>query len=236
MLLVGMLLPATPAVDPQQIEQLQLRVDRLSQRSRDEIGLLNHRIPLDDLAVWENHQWRSPLRNEAPGRDSPIRIVHLWSVDCPPCRYELPRLQRIGKQLASDHKRKIALVMVSESVKSEDMQRFEKLGIQLTGEQRGDSAGSVQRALMQALPQYVEPASRSSAPHFGREPPLPVTVVLDSENVVRLAFVGSLEGRHGELVAAVERLVQSEQERLAPPQTNRSLVAGREDKNSRKPQ
>lgn len=231
MLLVGMLLPATPAVDVQQIDQLQQRADLLSQRSRDELSLLNHRIPLDGLAVWENRSWRSPLPKEIPGRDSSIRIVHLWSVDCPPCRHEMPRLLRIGKQLATDHKKQVALVMVSESIKNEDMQRFEKLGIQLTGEQRGDNAGRVQRAIMAALPQYIEPASRNSGPHFGREPPLPVTVVLDPDSIVRLAFVGSLEGRHGELVAAVDQLVQSEQERTrarhSPPQAEAPDVRSR---------
>lgn len=233
MLLVGMLLPATPAVDPQQLDQLQLqqRADHLSQRSRDELSLLNRRIPLDGLAVWEGRSWRSPLTGEIPGRDSAIRIVHLWSVDCPPCRHELPRLLRIGKQLATDHRKQVALVMVSESIKNEDMQRFEKLGIQLTGEQRGDSAGRVQRAIMAALPQYIEPASRNSGPSFGREPPLPVTVVLDPDSIVRLAFIGSLEGRHGELVAAVDQLVQSEGERTrarpAPPQVGASDAKSR---------
>ena len=135
-----------------------------SQRSRDELSLLNHRIPWTAWP-WENRSWRSPLPKEIPGRDSSIRIVHLWSVDCPPCRHEMPRLLRIGKQLATDHKKQVALVSGLGVHQNEDMQRFEKLGIQLTGEQRGDNAGRVQRAIMAALPQVHragEPEQRAS--------------------------------------------------------------------------
>lgn len=207
---------------------LQQRVERLAQRSRDELHLLNQYVPLDGLAVWENHTWRSPLPNEVPGRDSRIRIVHLWDVDCPPCRHEMPRLARMDKQLQGDYQRQVRMVMVSETVKSEDMQRFEKMGIQLTGEQRGDTGRTLMRLVMQALPQTIEAATRGSEPSFGREPPLPITLVLDSENIVRLAFVGSLEGRQGELINGVEQLWQIEKKRTdAQGRPARGLVAGR---------
>lgn len=225
MLLSWTLVLAAPPVDPQVL--IQQRLDIQVQRTRDERALLNRQISLEGLAVWEDHKWRSPLSKEVPGRDSQIRILHLWSVDCPPCRTEMPRLLRMDRQLQTDYQRQVRLVLVSQSIDVEDMKRFEQFGIQLTGEQRGDTSRKVMHSIMAALPQHIEPASRTEKPGFGREPPLPMTLVLDRDNVVRVAFVGSLEGRHGELVSAVDQLFQVERDRelvATEPKTKHTLA------------
>lgn len=217
--LLWIALTAAPPIDP---TTLMNRMEQLRQRTRDESYLLNQQIRLPQLAVWDSgqHEWRSPQGMEGKGPRSTVRIVHLWADYCPPCRTEFPRLKRIVEQLQSEHPRDVQFILVSETRDSEAMSKFmaEYQGRMPGGMQYGDTNLDLMHAVLQALPQSVEVIVRRSQqgqPGMSREAPLPLTLVLDPSDIVRLAFVGSMEGRHGELVSGILQLLRVSKSRSA---------------------
>lgn len=212
--------------------QLIQRLEQLSQRSADESHLLNRQLPAPHLAVWEGQkgEWRSPAYNEVLDGRVPVRILHLWADYCPPCRAEFPRLKKIDQQLQADYRREVRLVLVSETLDSAAMKKFwaENPTLLPPGLQYGDLSHELMFAILQALPQVAQSATLRVERAPGRELPLPITLILDSDDVVRLAFVGSLEGRYGELINGVEQLYRTVKSR---PGLDRSMrngwVAGR---------
>ena len=207
--LLWIALIAAPPVDTAQLLQ---NVQYLQQRSRDESYLLNQQIRMPMLAIWDaqRREWRSPTGAETKRPRGMIRVVHLWADYCAPCRAEFPRLKKIAEQMQLDSPRDVQFIFVSETQDSEAMQKFlmENRDRMPAGVQYGDTNLDLMHTVMQALPQSVQAAVPRGQPAMSREPPLPLTLVLDQEDVVRFAFVGSMEGRHGELVSGVAQLLR----------------------------
>ncbi len=194
-------------MDPVQLAQ---RIEQLSQRQRDEIHLLNLQLPVP-RAVWGGSDWRSPQPGEIPDRAVPLRIVHLWADWCTACKSEFPRLKKVTQQLLSSYGKDVRLLLVSETTDSPLMAKYWNANrAQMpVGLQYGDTTHDMMFALIQALPQAVEAAALKIEHVPGRELPLPITLVTDGDNVVRLAFVGSLDGRYGQLANGIEQLYRT---------------------------
>lgn len=90
------------------------------------------------------------------------------------------------------------------------------------GVQFGDTPHELMWTILQAMPEMTRAAALKIERQPGRELPLPITLVTDAENVVRLAFVGSLEGRYGQFINGIEQLY-----RTLNSDGARRMVAGR---------
>lgn len=203
-------------------------MDQASQRQTAEVHLLNLRLPELQLSIWESGTWRTPSPKELPDRSVPIRIVHLWADWCPPCKAEFPRLKRIADELGRSYgKKDVRLMLISETDDAQLMARFlnENHGQMPVGEQYGDNQHHLMFSVLHALPEIQKPATLRIERTPGRELPLPITLVVDADNVVRLAFVGSLEGRYGQFANGVEQLYRTLKSQ--PSATPGRMVAGR---------
>jgi len=199
------------------------RIDQLTQRQRDEIHLLNLQLP-EPGAVWSGSDWRTPQAGEIPDRTVPLRIVHLWADWCTACKAEFPRMKKIAQQLQTSYGKDVRVMLVSETIESPVMVKFwnENRTQMPVGLQYGDTTHDLMFTIVQALPQTTEAAVLRIERSPGRELPLPITLVMDADNVVRLAFVGSMEGRYGQFTNGIEQL-----HRTLKSGGGRGLVAGR---------
>lgn len=227
--LIWLALQASPAVDPSQV--LQHELEDLKRRVRDENHLLNQQISLPALNVWDpSGQWRLPLEREQPSRTL-LRVLHLWADYCTPCLTELPQFKSIVERAGrSFGKEDLQFIFVSETSEAAAMRAFMKQhGDKLpVGVKYGDSGFALRDLLASQLPPYLLSGARHDRGMGGRGLPLPITVVLDSSDVVRLAFVGSMEGRFGDLMTGILQLHELLKSRpLYPEPVRGRSVAGR---------
>lgn len=190
--------------------------DKLQQRNLDEAALNHQRLVVPKLSVWDGGKsdWRSPLPGEIQSiAQAKLRILHFWAPWCPPCEKEFPLLRDISRNMMLSYAKTPGMISFTYiSVETDDsgaMVRFlaKNKDSMPIGLQFGDYDKELRRALVQFIPQAVRsgpPSDKSK--QFARQLPLPVTLVLDEENIVRMAFVGSLEGRQAEFVNGVESL------------------------------
>lgn len=190
--------------------------DRLRQRNMDEAAFNHQRLVTPMLSVWDGGKsdWRSPLPGEIQSiSQAKLRILHLWAPWCPPCVKEFPLLRDISRNMMTSYAKTPGMISFSFiSVETDDSGAMVKFlaankDSMPIGLQFGDYDKGLRRALVQFLPQEARsgpPSDREK--QIGRQLPLPVTLVLDEENIVRMAFVGSLEGRQAEFVNGVDRL------------------------------
>lgn len=203
------------------------RADAPTQVVRDESYLLNVRLGVPKLAVWDapKQEWRAASGNEGQLPSAKIRILHLWGTYCKPCQEEFPLLKQIDQQLRLDYKGDVQFLYVADaSSNNEQMKNF------MTKHHAGmpmgllfrDAENKLSSELLSVLPQQqVQVGGRADSPSE-RLLSLPMTLLLDGDNVVRMAVVGALVSRRGELVNAVAQLHRTISS-LAP--TSRSRVA-----------
>jgi len=227
--LIWLVLQAGPAVDPAQA--LRHELEELKRRVRDENHLLNQQVSLPALNVWDpSGQWRLPLEREQPPR-ARLRVVHVWADYCPPCLSELPQfkaiVERAGQSFGRDD---LQFIFVSETNEADAMRAFLKQHNDKipAGVQYGDGGFALRDLLASQLPPYLLSGARGDRGMSGRGLPLPITLVLDDSDVVRLAFVGSMEGRFGDLMTGIMQLHELLKARPHPPEPARGrIVAGR---------
>lgn len=178
--------------------------------AQDEFYLLNHRVTIPSLVVWdgEKREWRAPLGNEGSGPSAPIRLVHLWGTYCQPCEEEFPILKQMDLQLRKDYKGAVQFVYVADALSSAaEMRKFMDknhprmpLGLLFR-----DGDNKLSADLLSVLPQRGAVAGQADSPSE-RQLRLPLTVVLDADNVVRLAFVGTMLNRRAAIVNGIAQL------------------------------
>lgn len=172
---------------------------------RQEIALLHRAIPRDDLAgldIWDDKaaEFRPVRPSERVDQLAPVLIVHLFGSWCEPCKAEFPIWRDIGPKLEALHKGKLRIVYVAVQTPPAAMEAFIKAqASHLPSRGPGsawysDSVERVANALRQSLP--------------AGKLPMPVSLFLDDQRVVRQAIVGSVEYRRAELVESAERLVK----------------------------
>lgn len=198
---------ATPQVD---IATLQSQVEDLRQRSRDESYLLNQTVTLPPLSFWDSVQkgWRTPEGKLDQPPISKVRILHIWAHHCGPCKEEFPILRDMDKQLRKDYHGEVLFTYVAVDIRdSEAMKKFwsENSPQMPVGPMFGDHNDALSRSLAEFLPQKPQKGP-GEAGAMARLLPLPLTLVLDDEGVVRQALVGSIASRRAELVNGVAQV------------------------------
>lgn len=178
--------------------------------AQDEFYLLNHRVAMPSLVVWdgEKREWRAPLGSEGNGPLAQIRLVHLWGTYCQPCEEEFPILKQMDLQLRKDYKGTVQFVYVADALSSAaEMRKFMDknhprmpLGLLFR-----DGDNKLSADLLSVLPQRGTIAGAADAPSE-RQLRLPLTLVLDADNVVRLAFVGTVLNRRAAIVNGIAQL------------------------------
>jgi thiol-disulfide isomerase/thioredoxin len=177
---------------------------------KDEVYLLNHRVTMPPLAVWDGptQEWRAPVGNEGQLPTAKVRILHLWGTYCKPCQEEFPLLKQIDQQLRTDYKGEVQFLFVADSISSgSEMKAF--MAARHAGMPTGllfrDAENKLASSLLQVLPQQAMSSGNKDSVSE-RSLSLPVTLLLDGDNVVRMAVVGSLIHRRGEIVNGIAQL------------------------------
>lgn len=178
--------------------------------SKDEVYLLNHRVTLPPLTVWDapKQEWRGAVGTEADGPVAKIRIVHLWGTWCQPCKEEFPVLKQMDLQIRNDYKGEAQFVYVADALSSSSAMRtfMQTYGAAMpVGLLYHDDENKLGSDLLSVLPQKAAMEGRMESASE-RQLMLPVTLLLDESNVVRMAFVGSLMSRRAELVNGIAQL------------------------------
>lgn len=160
------------------------------------IHLALDRTALRDLRVWD--PTTDALRDARPGEviddSTPVMILHLWATWCGPCKEEFPLWRQIEPGLVYQHKGRVRIAHVALQNDSAGMASFVK-----------EMAGQ--------LPFPLEHFDRNSRLAdklnlVDKQLALPVTLLLDSERVVRQAFIGSIRNRREELIDSTARLAR----------------------------
>lgn len=192
---------------------------------RDELALLHHAVdrgalrsilvfdpantpapalpPRDVFATSEN---ASPpcgragkaLREARPGEmvddSTPVMILHLWASWCEPCKEDLTLWRELGPRLIKQHKGRVRVVHLALEADGEAFQHLAKsLGEQLP-------SGRIYFDCQEKL-------SKDMGQTLGRLPPLPMTLWLDGDRIVRQAMVGPMNHRRNEAIDSTARLL-----------------------------
>ena len=147
------------------------------------------------VQIWDDklHDWRDAKSAELWEDKTPLLIVHLWATWCAPCVDELalwreltPLLERTGQ---------VRVLFVAVQSQSPDVDAF------LTKHAARMPQGPLYHELGESL------SSRLRERVTDRRLQYPITLVLDSDRIVRQAFVGSVHSRRGELLQFVTNLM-----------------------------
>lgn len=198
---------AAPQAD---LASMQSQIDELRQRSRDESYLLNQTITLPSLSFWDGGQqgWRTPEGKLDQPAPSKVRILHIWATYCLPCKEEFPILRDMDRQLRKDYHGEVLFTYVAVDLRdSAAMKQFwaDNNARMPVGPLFGDHNDALTRSLAEFLPQKPQKGP-GDASAMARMLPLPMTLVLDEEGVVRQALVGSIASRRAELVNGVAQV------------------------------
>lgn len=127
---------------------------------------------------------------------TPVLVLHLWATWCVPCREDFPTWRELGPRLNEQHRGRVRVFYVAMQNKTDDMADFIKeLHVGFPGLRLYlDRDEQLSRNLSKAL--------------SNRELPLPMTLWLDPQRVIRQALVGSINHRRSEVLESTARLMQ----------------------------
>jgi hypothetical protein len=169
---------------------------------RAEARLLHHVVRAIDLGsnlrIFDARtgEWLRTASSDPPAARA--LLVYLFSPAAPIAVSELPWLREMARRIEGHHGGEARVLFVAESASADSMKTF-LAGLPRTGSSDVgaplflDQEGSLAEPLREKLP--------------GAELPLPITLLLDDQHVVRQAFIGSLAGRRSEIVSAVSELL-----------------------------
>ena len=152
-----------------------------------ESSLLHRRLDLGGIRVFDadKDKW-GPLKHER----GKLLVVHLWAVACAPCVAEMPLLKNIAKGWRSEAD--VRFYMVSETLDDKIVKDF---WFKTNKDRVPDTA------LTQSVDDRIREALGTNKQ--------PVTLILDSDLVVRQAFVGAINNRAAELAEGLSRLLKT---------------------------
>jgi thiol-disulfide isomerase/thioredoxin len=150
------------------------------------------------LQVWDLHlmTWRAMQPADVPSEQAPLTVVHLWADWCKPCIEELSVLRDFMEELGKAYAGRVQIVLLSETSSPEAMRAlFEKEQARMPrGPHYLDTGEAIAESLRVDLPTTLS---------------YPVTLVLDSQHIVRHAIVGSIFNRRVELRTGIARLLRA---------------------------
>lgn len=199
--------------------------------NKDETALLHHRITLPPLSVWDapKQEWRGALPNEGPSTTPKIRIVHMWGTWCIPCKEEFPVIKQMDMQIRTDYHGDVQFVYVADTLSSNaEMKEFmaQRHATMPLGLIYHDDENKLCADLLSALPQKGAIAGRTESVSE-RQLMLPLTLLVDQNNVVRQAFVGSLLPRRADLVNGIAQLHKALTQGISPSKQKVAAKKGR---------
>lgn len=188
----------------------------------EERRLVGRALPqrvLDQLEVWDQRftEWRKPEGKEIDASKAPIIVLHLWATWCQPCLAELALWQTLGPNLLASAPGRVRVLHVAIRSGSSDMERFvlqhrarlpaESLHGDVTSELlttlsthlAAPSPAAGKRVSASKSSRGVGSASSPELPSL----PIPMTLVMNSQRVIQLALVGSVQSRAAELLKVV---------------------------------
>lgn len=158
-----------------------------SQTAANEIererSLRHIRLSLDEILLWDDDH----LSNKQLVPFKPVLVVHLFSLDCPPCLEELPSL----KEVFHGNWKDVQFAMVLETLDEGRIREFLRTS---------------RSKLPEGVPLYVSTDRRIRDTSQLGINTIPVTLLLDKQRVVRQSFVGGLKDRMHELTRALSGL------------------------------
>ena len=168
---------------------------------RQETVLLH--LPIDRLAlrtlpIWDlkTQQVREPRSAEVMDDSTPVLVLHLWATWCIPCREDFPIWRELGPRLTEQHRGRVRVFYIAMQNKSDDMAEF------ITQLQGGFPG------LRLYLDRDERLARSISKGLENRELPLPLTLWIDPQRVIRQALIGSIRNRRNEVVDSTARLMR----------------------------
>jgi len=152
-----------------------------------ESSLLHRRLDLGGVRIFDADRGKwGPLKHER----GKLSVIHLWAVECAPCVAEMPLLKNIAKGWHSEAD--VRFYMVSETLDEKVVKDFWF---------KTNKGRVPDTALTQSVDDRIREALGTNKQ--------PVTLILDSDFVVRQAFVGALNNRAAELAAGLSRLLRT---------------------------
>lgn len=181
-----------------------------------ESALLHRRIDLRPTKVYDpaSHSWR-PLQ----GARARVTVLNLWSRVCKPCIAEFPALRTLAEAWRPN--RDVQFLFIAdppEETSEKDAVTFwNHPAIEVPANERCPGTrlpGGVKANCVIELPtQTPLHCGPKSLLHATSARLRPLTLLLDSQGVIRHVFAGSMVKRQGELTAAIERFLA-----LRPPE------------------
>ena len=208
-LLLFVALTAAPTLDP---NKLQRELEDYRQHALDEVYLQNLRVRLPALSVWDtrSNAWTEPAPQAALSggcSKARLRILHLWAHWCGPCTREFKAIKTFESTLRKNYLNDVEFIFVS--VDTSDpaaMQEYLRNNDLPVGLKYGDSEGELTQSIKNALPELPQRGAMPDPSQRDRMLPVPISLVLDRDDMVRQAFVGPIEKRRAELTNGVARL------------------------------
>ena len=168
---------------------LSVRAD--SATARAETALLHRRLDLRSVRTFDPSSGRtSPYQPSS----APLRVIHLWAVECAPCIAEMPMLRNLINGWRNEPG--VQFLLISETLDQEKLRQF--------WQRAADKVPQVP-ALYQSTDDRLRDGLQTGAQ--------PLTLLVDSDWVIRQAFVGSLLERTAEFAASTARLLAAVQHR-----------------------
>lgn len=168
---------------------------------RQEVALLHRAIEperLRDLDIWDERvaEWRKPKPDELTDDKAAVLLLHFWASWCKPCREEFPIWRELQPRLEALYQGKVRIVYVAIQTNNADMERF-----LIENKDR-----------MPHTTWYLDVGERLAGVVRTGLPedrlPMPVTLWLDRQRVVRQAVAGSIYHRRAEVIDSTARLVR----------------------------
>ncbi len=170
---------------------------------RQEADLLNlpiNRKILQSLPLWDAEAGvlRKARRAFDDSDTAPILILHLWATWCAPCREELPIWRKLWNTLYNESSGRVRAVHIAMQNDADGLPKFiDKIGSNNMPIQPlyFDQGGHLAKNLSEAFDDKSMP-------------PLPITIWLDPERIVRRVIVGSIRGRISEVTGTSKRMLK----------------------------
>lgn len=197
---------AGPAAEPERVQQIRRDEGRLLNQAVSPMHLSSNLRVLDQ----RSDNWLTTLMSDPPA--TRVLVVHLFSTAQ---AGDMGWLREAGRRIEANYSGDVRFLFISETVSGAEVKKT--LGPQSFEIRRAAVSG---QPPISPFPIYLDAGAalvESLRPSLlGGELHLPITLLIDSEFVVRYAMVGSIAGRRSELASAIADLLRQAPRKRVP--------------------